>query len=927
VEIKRLSELHLGDSSKSGRRMNVCVVSSEFLGPVKNGGIGTATSALARQLIGDGHAVTLLYTYGGYGKPFTGDRPWQYWVDKLRADGIVLEWIPHDGDYRAWREASWLVKDFLSQRNFELVYFNDHFGSGYYSMLAKRAGLAPFREQLHCVITHGSMEWVFSLNDQYANRVTDLEWMGIERRSVELADIVIAPSKYLLRQYESYGWSLPAQSYHQPYPVFRNPTEIDYDRQIPIRELVFFGRLETRKGLWLFCEAIDHLSERMSGLSVAFLGRATEFSGISSALQVVNRSANWPFRVRLLTKLDQEQALRYLSQPGRLAVMPSLADNSPCVVYECMEAGIPFVTTLGSGADELIDPTCWNDVMVNSNVKALTDKIAAVIEKGAALAKPRFDPIENLATWSAWHRYVAENHTSLIQRSLLGRPTEIARSGQDKAGLIVVIDSGTCPLSLLLRNLNSHVKRFGMRAGYLILTSRRGELQDVLLDILESGSDPTPLCILDSRAIEEAQQLIFASTYAFFADAEAEISTPFFVSALDLLSQSQPAVITCAVAIRRDWNQTGEIEELPSGDVPGLSGLGFPIGGSVWAMSAAALANQMSFLRLYDKQLDAITPSLSMGQSMMERCRTASVPIHLLPFVGAVETRGLDAPEVLRNFNEVRASAAALGIEPTVYSGGAPWFAMSAFSARSTEPEAPIEAKFLPPEHPLNSNDWGNANPETVDLAELAAALCRPGLALQIEASKGPPLRRVRHLKELAARSMRMRPYWDLASELNDGKVIGFGKGISEISTEEGKSQRDRKLMNQGSRDRPDGDPRRIYVDARRLQIRRGKIQATGSLRTGGPGKVFFFDVPLCANSAIVARLRSSISSDPMLVRVRTFDQRYGEEMAVAAARLAPDSGVELSIPLHNIFGTATIVLELSGARTMEVTVEALWVQ
>jgi len=130
VEVRHLSELKLEVTGESGRLMNVCIVSSEFLGPVKNGGIGTATSALAKQLVSDRHKVTLLYTYVGYGKPITGDKPWQHWVAELAAEGIALERIPHEGDYRAWREASWLVKDFVGQGNFDLVYFNDHYGSG-----------------------------------------------------------------------------------------------------------------------------------------------------------------------------------------------------------------------------------------------------------------------------------------------------------------------------------------------------------------------------------------------------------------------------------------------------------------------------------------------------------------------------------------------------------------------------------------------------------------------------------------------------------------------------------------------------------------------------------------------------------------------------------------------------------------------------
>src|SRR5436190_2726280 len=201
--ISSFSQLGLDFADRPSRPMNVCVVSSEFLGPVKNGGLGTATSGLVRQLLSDGNRVTLLYTMVVHGKPQSGDRPWKHWVEALKADGVVLESLPHDGDNGDWLKKSWQVKEFIRERDFDLVYFNEHHGSGYYSLLAKRASLAPFAEQLHCVITHGAMEWVAELDDFYMGQPNDLRWMGIERRSVELADIVIGPSTYLLKRYES----------------------------------------------------------------------------------------------------------------------------------------------------------------------------------------------------------------------------------------------------------------------------------------------------------------------------------------------------------------------------------------------------------------------------------------------------------------------------------------------------------------------------------------------------------------------------------------------------------------------------------------------------------------------------------------------------------------------------------------------------
>src|SRR6185295_11723051 len=338
ASIKPLSDLDLSDTD--GRRLNVCVVSSEFLGPVKNGGIATATSGLLRQLASEGHRVTLLYTLVEYQKPWSGDHSWDHWVAEQKAAGVMLAHIPHTGDYRGWLEKSWLVKEFLGRDEFDVVYFNDHHGNGYYTLAAKRAGLAPFTTQLHCLITHGSIEWVCDINEQYGRSTADVEMMGLERRGVEWADVVIGPSAYLLKKYESYGWKLPTHTYTHPYALFHDPTPADPTHRHAIRELVFFGRLEVRKGLWLFCEALDHLGDRLRGIDITFLGRMTDTAGLSSGIQIAARAMRWPNRVRMLTNYNQENALAYLKSGSKLAVMPSLADNSPCVLYECMEGGI-----------------------------------------------------------------------------------------------------------------------------------------------------------------------------------------------------------------------------------------------------------------------------------------------------------------------------------------------------------------------------------------------------------------------------------------------------------------------------------------------------------------------------------------------------------------------------------------------------------
>src|SRR5438552_505568 len=57
-------------------RPSVCIVTSEVIGPFKNGGIGTAMTGLAELLAAEGLRVTVLYT-GGIWSPGVPLRGWR----------------------------------------------------------------------------------------------------------------------------------------------------------------------------------------------------------------------------------------------------------------------------------------------------------------------------------------------------------------------------------------------------------------------------------------------------------------------------------------------------------------------------------------------------------------------------------------------------------------------------------------------------------------------------------------------------------------------------------------------------------------------------------------------------------------------------------------------------------------------------------
>src|SRR5262249_35724870 len=97
--------------------------------------------------------------------------------------------------------------------------------------------------------------------------------------------------------------------------------------------------------------------ELLDGLELEFVGKTTATWTRDRAEALLSeRTRRALRRVSFETELDQRKALTRLSRPGTLAVMPTLRDNSPNTVYECLEHGMPFLASDVGGIPGLIAP-------------------------------------------------------------------------------------------------------------------------------------------------------------------------------------------------------------------------------------------------------------------------------------------------------------------------------------------------------------------------------------------------------------------------------------------------------------------------------------------------------------------------------------------------------------------------------------------
>jgi glycosyltransferase involved in cell wall biosynthesis len=369
----------------TGRR--ITVVASELLGRAGTGGAGTADSLLAVALGRHGHDVELLVASGRDIGELNDT-----WRDRYEAAGVrvrVLQPLP--GVRPPYLAPALEVDKALQERVPGVVIVNDWRGLGHIAQRARLLGtaLSDTAFVVHC---HGPGRVLA----EFAQKVPDTvarfaEEIG-ERTSVELADAVVSPSAWLLAWMREHRWPVPADARVIQYPresavLDEAPQRADADS--PIRRLAFFGQLREGKGIRLFVDALADVG----AVEVVFLGAESKRWTAETIRSRVPGA-------RVETALTREAALAELLQPGTLAVMPSLLDNSPNAVSECLEHGIPFISTDTGGIPELVAPEDRDRVLCAPKSDALAAALRQALETGRfAPARGAAEPEAGVQEW------------------------------------------------------------------------------------------------------------------------------------------------------------------------------------------------------------------------------------------------------------------------------------------------------------------------------------------------------------------------------------------------------------------------------------------------------------------------------------------------------------------------------------------------
>jgi glycosyltransferase involved in cell wall biosynthesis len=407
------------------------VVANDFDYVLRNGGIGTYNWLIAHLLAARGWYVHVLFcgalkrrqeSAGVAARLAQAGIGWSCLDDFELPPALEVNAVGDIFNVQLSDRVRFALDVLHRQYHFDLVEFGEWGALGFRPVQARRAGIA-FTDLPMAVKLHSSSQWMREGNHQWLADPAELEVDYCERYAFENADVQLSPSAYMLQYARGIGWAVQPDARVIAYP-FPEAEFIPKAAGTGPIEVVFFGRLETRKGLEVFLKAAADLDPCVP---ITFLGRVNNLADGRPATALIREKLRGR-RYTLLTNYNREQALTYLSSGNRLAVIASLADNSPFTVIECCINKIPFIASTVGGIPELVrDAEARRRLLFEPNARGLLRCLRETLAAGLPDTAAVRERLRTELDVSANNARVADAYEDLATDLARAAATAVAR--------------------------------------------------------------------------------------------------------------------------------------------------------------------------------------------------------------------------------------------------------------------------------------------------------------------------------------------------------------------------------------------------------------------------------------------------------------------------------------------------------------------
>ena len=304
--------------------------------------------------------------------------------------------------------------------NVEAVYYADWRGNAVVPIRVKRTNtrVAP----PIVTVLHGNSAWHRENMGWFPSSVDEMLIDASERYAIEHSDHVISPSAYGVRWAKRHGWRTMEEPHVLHYPFVPDDLMLASDKGAfaagrPCRELVFFGRLETRKGVELFVDALTLLANGggMGTVEKILLLGQEGSNRIGSAADIaaaIKRTTGLPSEIQ--TNLGMHEAVELLRARADRAVVaiPSSAETLGFVAIETSLIGGMNVICANSTALPEVFGGLGDKQLFEPTAKGLAAKLRSLLDDG--LMGPEdlvgYDFARANQRWLAFHDEIVSRH-------------------------------------------------------------------------------------------------------------------------------------------------------------------------------------------------------------------------------------------------------------------------------------------------------------------------------------------------------------------------------------------------------------------------------------------------------------------------------------------------------------------------------------
>lgn len=348
--------------------MNICFLSQEYPPETHVGGIGTYTYNMAIALKNLGHTVHVLTSTNNCDQTIRENGVWVHRIKKKEL--IPLELSRFIYSYLVAKKIS------MIECQFDIVHASEYANEAFCLSLNKPfplvtrlatptflveelnrkmfLGPRPFFNWMEKKQTLNS-DGIFSSTHALAKKVTK-KW----HIKPSLVDII--PNSIDLSRVKRLGHNMPV------------PSDLESKDF-----LVYFGRLEERKGLAVLARALPVVFNQFPSLYIVFVGSDTEYRGISMKRHVKEKAGEYIDRLVFYDNLPHDK-LFPIVKASKLVVLPSLWEAFGFVCVEAMALGKPVIASSGSGFEEIIDNNSSGFLVKAGSSEMLAEKIISSLK-------------------------------------------------------------------------------------------------------------------------------------------------------------------------------------------------------------------------------------------------------------------------------------------------------------------------------------------------------------------------------------------------------------------------------------------------------------------------------------------------------------------------------------------------------------------